>query len=98
MPKPNKADLIEQMLSEQRLRTEAADAHLTTLQADQDAKKKATVCVCEHPDPVMQADGRFYCYQCSLPRPSQICERCRVTIVDTQADQDAGKTLTDKQE
>lgn len=39
-------------------------------------------CQCEIPDPVMQADGRFYCYTCSLQRPSQICERCHVEIVD----------------
>jgi hypothetical protein len=40
----------------------------------------AKVCVCAIPDPVMQADRRFYCHTCGLPRPSQICERCQAIV------------------
>jgi hypothetical protein len=35
-----------------------------------------TLCKCSIPDPVMQADRRFYCYTCSLQVPAVLCERC----------------------
>jgi hypothetical protein len=37
-------------------------------QAASDAEQVETIrraCVCSEPDPVMQADGKFYCYACS---------------------------------
>lgn len=42
-------------------------------------------CVCAIPDPVMQADRRFYCHKCSLPRPSQLCEQCQRIVVASPA-------------
>ena len=38
-------------------------------------------CMCPVPDPVMQADMRFYCYTCSLLVPAVLCGRCTDAIV-----------------
>jgi hypothetical protein len=34
-------------------------------------------CGCPNPDPVMQADGRFYCHTCSFRVPAVLCMRCQ---------------------
>jgi hypothetical protein len=39
------------------------------------------ICTCELPDPVMQADRRFYCYRCSFLFPAVLCDGCRTHIV-----------------
>lgn len=39
-------------------------------------------CACAQPDPVMQADYRFYCYTCSLPVPAVLCDRCHQAVVE----------------
>ena len=36
-----------------------------------------TRCACQDPDPIMQADGRSYCYICSFWVPAVICPRCQ---------------------
>src|SRR5574339_445369 len=42
-------------------------------------------CRCAVPDPVMQADRRFYCYTCSLQVPAVLCDRCSTGIVEVAA-------------
>ncbi len=37
-------------------------------------------CHCEIPDPVMQADMRFYCHRCSFRVPAALCDHCRSSI------------------
>ena len=40
------------------------------------------VCVCAEPDPVMQADRRFYCHKCSLRVPAVLCLHCQRIITN----------------
>lgn len=42
-------------------------------------------CACEIPDPVMQADLRFYCYTCSFQVPAVLCPECQGIVVLRQA-------------
>lgn len=46
-------------------------------------------CACAVPDPVMQADRRFYCHTCSFQVPAVLCERCQ-SIVQPSPAQDGG--------
>lgn len=50
------------------------ECHVSGTPTPQADKK---MCRCEIPDPVMQADRRFYCHTCSLPVPAVLCEECQ---------------------
>lgn len=50
-----------------RLRSDALKADKAISAALADAKREhRRACECEEPDPVMQADRKFYCHQCSF--------------------------------
>ncbi len=54
------------------------------------------LCVCSEPDPVMQADGRFYCHRCSFqtgarPTPLREVEREQRLAVLEQREQERTK-------
>jgi len=45
------------------------------------ADPREPLCACEIPDPVMQADRRFYCHRCSFPVPAVLCDQCQAIVV-----------------
>ena|SRR3990167_296997 len=45
------------------------------------AGPRERLCACEIPDPVMQADRRFYCHRCSFPVTAVLCHRCQAIVV-----------------
>jgi hypothetical protein len=53
---------------EQDLELQLSAALAARQEAEQarDTYRSSQACRCDHPDPVMQADGKFYCYTCSF--------------------------------
>ena len=60
--------------------------HLRALAAAQGtpAAGGSRQCSCAIPDPVMQADRRFYCHTCSFQVPAVLCARCELIVPLTE--------------
>lgn len=78
-------DLPEPMSEKETVDAIAAFALHVSERLAQEARDGRVRCQCAIPDPVMQADRRFYCYTCSLQVPAVLCDRCSTGIVAVAA-------------